>query len=90
MTMKSTTFSRRNLLKGGTAMAAVALAGAPGINLGYYTLFEGTPHAQKFSGRAIRLMDTRACPDGAQSRRRHFCPTTARSNEFLTTTGSGR
>ena len=57
MTKKSTTFSRRNLLKGGTAMAAVALAGAPGINLGYYTLFEGTPHAQKFSGRAIRLME---------------------------------
>jgi membrane dipeptidase len=48
--------SRRNLLRGGTVLAATALGG-PFINRGQFTVFADTAHAQEFSTRAVRLVE---------------------------------
>lgn len=48
--------SRRDVLKRGATLAAGAALGAPFVGRGRYELFGGTPWAQEFSERAVRLV----------------------------------
>ncbi len=56
MTKPVTSISRRDVLRRGAMAAAVPFA-APFVSRGRYTFFAGTPLAQEFSARAIRLVE---------------------------------
>ena len=56
MTESARPFSRRDLLRRALALATVTPIAAPFVNRSRYELFGGTPGAQEFSERAIRLV----------------------------------